>query len=173
MVINFIIVQFAPGGPVEQALAEAAGFGGSSTASISSAAMGPGGESGYTGSSGMNPELVARLEKQFGFDKPAHERFFMMIWSYAQLDFAKRQDDLHAALFDITMPTMSGVEALHEVQVISTDIPVLLMTGHEPDAEWDVQLAAALIRKPFTRDDILEALQHALAGTMRDPTYRV
>ena len=87
MVINFIIVQFAPGGPVEQALAEAAGFGGSSTASISSAAMGPGGESGYTGSSGMNPELVARLEKQFGFDKPAHERFFMMIWSYAQLDF--------------------------------------------------------------------------------------
>ena len=87
MVINFIIVQFAPGGPVEQALAEAAGFGGSSTASISSAAMGPGGESGYTGSSGMNPELVERLEKQFGFDKPAHERFFMMIWSYAQLDF--------------------------------------------------------------------------------------
>jgi microcin C transport system permease protein len=49
--------------------------------------MGPGGESGYTGSSGMNPELVERLEKQFGFDKPAHERFFMMIWSYAQLDF--------------------------------------------------------------------------------------
>ncbi len=87
MVINFIIVQFAPGGPVEQALAEAAGFGGSSTASISSAAMGPGGESGYTGSSGMNPALVERLEKQFGFDKPAHERFFMMIWSYAQLDF--------------------------------------------------------------------------------------
>lgn len=87
MVINFIIVQFAPGGPVEQALAEAAGFGGSSTASISSAAMGPGGESGYTGSSGMDPALVERLEKQFGFDKPAHERFFMMIWNYAQLDF--------------------------------------------------------------------------------------
>ncbi len=87
MVINFIIVQFAPGGPVEQALAEAAGFGGSSTASISSAAMGPGGESGYTGSSGMDPALVERLEKQFGFDKPAHERFFQMMWSYAQLDF--------------------------------------------------------------------------------------
>ncbi len=87
MVINFIVVQFAPGGPVEQALAEAAGFGSSSTASVSSAAMGPGGESGYTGSSGMDPALVARLEKQFGFDKPAHERFFMMIWNYARLDF--------------------------------------------------------------------------------------
>ena len=79
--------QFAPGGPVEQALAEAAGFGGSSTASISSAAMGPGSESGYTGASGMDPALVERLEKQFGFDKPAHERFFLMIWNYAQLDF--------------------------------------------------------------------------------------
>ncbi len=87
MVINFIIVQFAPGGPVEQALAEAAGFGSSSTASVSSASMGPGAESGYSGSSGMNPELVERLEKQFGFDKPAHERFFMMIWDYARLDF--------------------------------------------------------------------------------------
>ncbi len=87
MVINFIVVQFAPGGPVEQALAEAAGFGSSSTASVSSAAMGPGGESGYTGSSGIDPALVARLEKQFGFDKPAHERFFMMIWNYARLDF--------------------------------------------------------------------------------------
>ena len=87
MVINFIIVQFAPGGPVEQALAEAAGFGSSSTASVSSASMGPGAESGYSGSSGMNPELVERLEKQFGFDKPAHERFFMMMWDYARLDF--------------------------------------------------------------------------------------
>ena len=87
MVINFIIVQFAPGGPVEQALAEAAGFGSSSTASVSSASMGPGAESGYSGSSGMNPELVERLEKQFGFDKPAHERFFMMMWDYVRLDF--------------------------------------------------------------------------------------
>ncbi|MCZ6855593.1 MAG: microcin C ABC transporter permease YejB [Gammaproteobacteria bacterium] len=87
MVINFVIVQFAPGGPVEQALAQAAGFGSSSTASVSSASMGPGAESGYSGSTGMNPELVERLEKQFGFDKPAHERFFMMMWDYARLDF--------------------------------------------------------------------------------------
>ena len=87
MLINFIIIQFAPGGPVEQALAQASGLSMSSTASVSSASMGPSGGSGYTGGSGLDPELVARLEKQFGFDKPAHERFLMMIWNYLHLDF--------------------------------------------------------------------------------------
>ncbi|MDE0269840.1 MAG: microcin C ABC transporter permease YejB [Gammaproteobacteria bacterium] len=87
MLVNFIIVQFAPGGPVEQALADAAGFGFSSTAATSSAAMGPSGDGGYAGSSGLDPELVARLEQQFGFDKPAHERFLLMMWNYLRLDF--------------------------------------------------------------------------------------
>jgi microcin C transport system permease protein len=88
MVINFIIVQFAPGGPVEQAIAEASGFGFSTTATVSAGgSLGPTGETGYTGGSGLDPALVARLEKQFGFDKPAHERFFTMMWNYARLDF--------------------------------------------------------------------------------------
>ena len=89
MVINFTIVQFAPGGPVEQALAQATGFGSfSSTASVSSAeSMGTAGESGYTGDSGLDPEMIERIEKQFGFDKPAHERFFLMMSNYAVLDF--------------------------------------------------------------------------------------
>ena len=60
MVINFVIVQFAPGGPVEQALAQASGFGMSSTASVSAGgAMGPAGDTGYTGGSGLDPALVA------------------------------------------------------------------------------------------------------------------
>lgn len=88
MVINFVIVQFAPGGPVEQVLAEVSGFGGSSTAAVSSAGqMGPSGQSSYTGGAGLDPALVARLEAQFGFDKPAHERFFLMMWNYIRLDF--------------------------------------------------------------------------------------
>lgn len=88
MVINFAIVQFAPGGPVEQVLAQVSGMAGSSTAAISSGGqLGPGGESGYSGSSGLDPNLVAQLERQFGFDKPAHERFLLMMWNYARLDF--------------------------------------------------------------------------------------
>ena len=73
MVINFVIVQFAPGGPVEQAIIQASGMSMSSTASVSSAgSMGPSRESGYTGSEGLDPEFVARLEEAFGFDKPPH-----------------------------------------------------------------------------------------------------
>ncbi len=88
MVINFVIVQFAPGGPIEQVLAEASGLGMSSTASVSTGgAMGPPASSGYTGDSGLDPALVARLEKQFGFDRPPHERFALMMWNYLRLEF--------------------------------------------------------------------------------------
>jgi microcin C transport system permease protein len=89
MVINFTIIQFAPGGPVEQALAQATGLGNmSSTANISSAnAMGPAESSGYQGASGLDPELVESLKRQFGFDKPPHVRFFNMMWDYLQFDF--------------------------------------------------------------------------------------
>ncbi|MEM7078536.1 MAG: microcin C ABC transporter permease YejB [Pseudomonadota bacterium] len=86
LVINFVIVQFAPGGPVEQALAQMSGLAGSSTGAVSSGSMGPTSGTGYTGASGLDPEIVARLEKQFGFDKPAHERFFLMIWNYMRFD---------------------------------------------------------------------------------------
>ncbi len=90
MIINFVIVQFAPGGPVEQVMAQASGLNMSTTASVSSAGtMGPSSTNAYSGSSGMDPALVERLEKQFGFDRPAHERFFLMLWNYAQLDFGE------------------------------------------------------------------------------------
>ena len=88
MLINFVIVQFAPGGPVEQAIAQATGFGSfSSTASVSSAgSMGPSVESGYNGASGLDPEIIADLERQFGFDKPPYERFVTMMGNYITLD---------------------------------------------------------------------------------------
>ncbi len=89
MVVNFTIIQFAPGGPVEQALAQASGLGGfSTTATVSSAqSMGSADTSGYEGSSGVDPEMVEKLKKQFGFDKPAHVRFLDMMWNYITLDF--------------------------------------------------------------------------------------
>jgi len=89
MVINFTIIQFAPGGPVEQALAQASGFGNmSTTASVSSAgSMGPAADTGYTGASGLDPQMVEQLKKQFGFDKPPHIRFFNMMVNYLTLDF--------------------------------------------------------------------------------------
>jgi microcin C transport system permease protein len=97
MAISFIITQFAPGGPVEQALANLSGQNVSMTERISGGGgdlAGPtpqpgeaGRTTGYRGSQGLPPELVERIEKQFGFDKPPLERFGMMLWNYLRFDF--------------------------------------------------------------------------------------
>jgi microcin C transport system permease protein len=101
MVISFAVIQFAPGGPVEQVIAKLSGTEVSATARIG----GGGGDalggqapgqlavdatgSKYRGAQGLDPEFIKQLEKQFGFDKPAHERFFLMMQSYLAFDFGK------------------------------------------------------------------------------------
>ncbi len=92
MVINFAIVQFAPGGPVEQMISQVTGTAVQATARFA----GTGGEvaqSGrgerYRGAQGLDPGFVKEIEKLYGFDKPAHERFWLMMKQYVQLDFGR------------------------------------------------------------------------------------
>jgi len=100
MVLNFLIIQIAPGGPVEQAIAQLTGTAVDATARVSGASGGEvgGGQSDvlvaggsstskYRGARGLDPDLIADLEKLYGFDKPLHERFFKMIGQYLRLDF--------------------------------------------------------------------------------------
>jgi microcin C transport system permease protein len=97
MVLNFAIVQFAPGGPVEQLVAQLTGTAEDATARVSGATREvgtasnqgsrQGGDSTYRGARGLDPQLIEDLKRQYGFDKPAHERFFQMIVNYAQFDF--------------------------------------------------------------------------------------
>jgi len=99
MLLNFIIVQAAPGGPVERMLAQIQGMdsdiqsrlgGSSAEVSNSSPSVASGGSSSkYQGAKGLDPELIKRIEKMYGFDKPAYERFFIMIKSYATFDFGE------------------------------------------------------------------------------------
>ena len=101
ILINFVVVQFAPGGPVEQMLAELRGQGGSTIGRISGEGGGEirnapqGGGSGegpastYRGARGMDPQVVAEIEKMFGFDKPAHIRFIEMMKGYLTFDFGQ------------------------------------------------------------------------------------
>ena len=106
ILINFAVVQFAPGGPVEQMLAELRGEGqtlGRLTGEGSGEARGPGssgpgatageGAGGpvgaYRGARGLDPAIVAEIEKLFGFDKPAHVRFKEMMVGYLTFDFGR------------------------------------------------------------------------------------
>ena len=90
--LNFVIIQFAPGGPVEYMLAKYQGMNTDSKSSISSTTqvnMNAAQKSQYQGAQGVPGDLVKALEKQFGFDKPAHERFIKMIKDYAVFDFGQ------------------------------------------------------------------------------------
>ncbi|MDX1594129.1 MAG: microcin C ABC transporter permease YejB [Gammaproteobacteria bacterium] len=104
MLLNFVIVQAAPGGPVEQIIAQIQGLDVEATARVSGDAGGEaqrsarpeGGQGGstdgarpvgsYRGAQGLDPEFIAQLEKQFGFDKPAHERGLLMMGNDARFD---------------------------------------------------------------------------------------
>ena len=87
LLINFIIIQAAPGGPVEQMIAKLEGFEGATSRIAGGGAEVSVAGSNYRGAQGLDPELVAEIERMYGFDKPAPERFWLMLKSYAQLDF--------------------------------------------------------------------------------------
>jgi len=102
MLVSFTVVQFAPGGPIERIIASLSG---ADTGASSRTGNSPGGDFGtrglpgagqfgdassrYRGAQGLDPKFIEQLEKQFGFDKPVHERFFLMLWNYLRFDFAK------------------------------------------------------------------------------------
>ncbi len=93
MLVNFAVIQFAPGGPVEQVIAELTQTGAGATDRFAGGGAdvqgaGAGGEgSGYRGAQGLDPAFIADIERQFGFDKPPVERFFLMLWNYVRFDF--------------------------------------------------------------------------------------
>jgi microcin C transport system permease protein len=101
MLVNFAIIQAAPGGPVEQMIAQIKGQAGSALERVTGAggelaggaqqqAQTAGGPvSKYRGARGIPPELIKELEQQFGFDKPAHVRFIQMIRNFLVFDFGE------------------------------------------------------------------------------------
>src|SRR5467141_185942 len=103
MLVAFVVVQFAPGGPVERVIAQLSG---SDTGASSRISGSPGGDLGsrgqvqgasgvdaggskYRGAQGLDPDFIKSLEKQYGFDKPAPQRFALMLWNFSRFDFGK------------------------------------------------------------------------------------
>ncbi len=73
LTITFVVIQFVPGGPVEQMMSEARMRGG-------------GGEGAYRASGDSNAKQIAELKKLYGFDKPAHVRYFEMLHNFASFE---------------------------------------------------------------------------------------
>jgi microcin C transport system permease protein len=102
MLVTFAVIQFVPGGPIERIIAQIQGnavdatarFGGQGGGEVGSASQQPGalGEGvgfKYRGAQGLDPDFIKKLEKQFGFDKPAPERFWLMMKNYLTFDFGE------------------------------------------------------------------------------------
>ena len=124
MVVNFVIVQVAPGGPVEQLIAQIQGTAVSSTARFtgSQGDAAPGARSGgsgsgsgsgeggsqYRGARGLDPAFIKEIETLYGFDKPMHERFIKMMGDYLVFDFGGGTLDVSIVLIEEEDASGSG-----------------------------------------------------------------
>lgn len=159
MVLNFVIVQAAPGGPVEQiiariqgtaveATARVGGEAGSEVAGGNGAAGQPGGgDSAYRGAQGLDPEFIAELEKQFGFDKPMHERFFKMLGNYITFDFGESffKDQKVVDLVIDRMPVSISLGIWTTLLVYLISIPMGIVKAVRDGSRFDVWTSGIVI----------------------------
>ncbi|MCQ4270157.1 microcin C ABC transporter permease YejB [Pseudomonas kuykendallii] len=151
LLINFIIVQAAPGGPVEQMIAKLEGFdaaAGGATGRISGGGSEvSGGHSNYRGGQGLDPELVAEIEKMYGFDKSAPERFWIMLKNYAQLDFGE-SFFRNAKVTDLIvekMPVSISLGLWSTLIMYLVSIPLGIAKATRHGSAFDVWTSSAII----------------------------
>ena len=156
MVINFIIVQFAPGGPIEYLLAQMQGtavdatarFAGDAGELADAAGDRDGGQaSAYRGAQGLHPEIIAELERQFGFDKPLHERFFTMVWNYIRFDFGEsyfRDQQVIDLVLD-KMPVSISLGLWTTLFVYLISIPLGIRKAVRDGSRFDVWTSGAVV----------------------------
>lgn len=151
LVINFVIIQAAPGGPVEQMIAKLEGFdaaAGGATGRVS----GGGGEvsvagSNYRGAQGLDPKLIEEIEKMYGFDKSAPERFWIMLKSYAQLDFGSSffRDAKVVDLIIEKMPVSISLGLWSTLITYLISIPLGIAKATRHGSAFDVWTSSAII----------------------------
>ena len=157
MLISFTIIQFAPGGPVERVLAQLQGLDTSAAARIGGGADVAGGQSlsggsgssasSYRGSQGLEKEFIERLEKQFGFDKPAHERFAKLLWDYIRFDFGKSyyRDTPVLQLIGEKLPVSITLGFWTMVLAYAVSIPLGIRKAVRDGSRFDVWTSAVVI----------------------------
>lgn len=155
LLINFAIIQAAPGGPVEQLVVKlttpgaggasdrtaAAGDMGASTAATATAA------GVYRGAQGIDPELLAEIKKQYGFDKPAPERFWLMLKSYAKFDFGNSffRDTPVIDLIAEKLPVSISLGAWTTLIIYLVSIPLGIRKATRDGTPFDVWTSTLVV----------------------------
>ena len=148
--INFVVVQFAPGGPVEQMIAELKGRGGAvmgrMTGGDAAEAM-PAGEGRYRGARGLDPHMVADIRRMFGFDKPAPERFLLMLRDYLSFDLGRSffQDEPVLKLIRQKLPVSLSLGLWSTLLVYFVSIPLGIAKAVRDGSRFDVVSSAAVL----------------------------
>ena len=160
MLISFTIVQFAPGGPIERVLAQLQGNDMSATARFTGGAgdlgqsaqmMQPSGGDGsgnkYRGAQGLDPKFLKQLEAQFGFDKPAPERFLQMLGNYIRFDFGKSyfRDISVLDLIKEKLPVSISLGVWMTLLSYGISIPLGIRKAMQDGSRFDVWTSAIVI----------------------------
>ena len=151
LAISFIVVQFAPGGPVERVLAQLQGVDQGATSRIGGGGGDLGaaaqGSSRYRGAEGLDPKFIAELNKQFGFDKPAGERFLIMMKNYLRFDFGRsyfRDVDV-LTLIRQKLPVSISLGLWMTLISYAISIPLGIRKAVKDGSSFDVWTSSAII----------------------------
>jgi microcin C transport system permease protein len=156
MLVSFAIVQFVPGGPVERAIAQLQGLSESSTAgfgggggAIGAGASQAGGDvtSRYRGAQGLDPKFIAELNKQYGFDKPAIERFWILVRDYSTFNLGKSyyRDAPVIELIKEKLPVSMSLGLWMTLISYSISIPLGIAKAVRDGSRFDVWTSALVI----------------------------
>ncbi len=158
MAVSFAIIQFAPGGPVEQMIAQLTGSNVDATSRVGggSSDFGAGQQGGaegssggeYRGSQGLDPEFIKSLEKQFGFDKPWYTRFGNMMWNYLRFDFGDSyfRDVSVVSLIAEKLPVSMSLGLWMTLISYGISIPLGIRKAVNDGSRFDVWTSTVIVR---------------------------
>ena len=161
MVVNFAVIQAAPGGPVQKIISELSGRGVGATARLTGG--GGAGETGtgmaqssfgagsgsdrYRGAQGLDPAFIKELERIYGFDKPAHERFFKMMKDYLRFDFGTSyfRDRSVVGLVAEKLPVSISLGIWTTLLTYLISIPLGIRKAVQDGSRFDVWTSAVIV----------------------------
>ena len=155
--LNFLIIQVAPGGPVEYLLASLRGAspdimarvtdGSGQDTARTSLAPGTNSSSPYRGAHGLSPEFVTELERQFGFDKPAYERFFSLVKNYITFNLGKSyfRDQNVLSLILEKLPVSISLGLWSTLIIYTISIPLGIMKAVRDGSKFDIVTSSIII----------------------------